>query len=145
MVVITCVHIPEIWHVFLHPRRRHHHHHLANLQLVHLLNRSDLHTSRNLLIVSPGFFYFLVCRLFIFPWTPSQGVLFIQHVATICFCIPVFCPKLVLRLNLLQSRGTRGRSWLGSALQFRKSRVLFYMSLEFFLPAALWPWGRFSL
>ena len=79
----------------------HHHHHLVNMQLGHLLISSGLTFLGVSLMVSPGSFCLLVCSFLLFSAIYYEA--FCLYVAKNVFYIPVFCPKLGLRLVLLQS------------------------------------------
>ena len=75
-------------------------HHLANMQLGHLLNRSGVTHPEVSLMVSPGFFSFLICSILVFPVICYRTFCF--YVVTNFFCVSALCPKLWLYLILLQ-------------------------------------------
>ena len=65
--------------------------HLANMQLGHLLTCSGFRHLEISLMASPCFFCLLVCSFLVFLVIYYRA--FCLYVATIFFCIPVFCPK----------------------------------------------------
>jgi len=84
------------------------HHHLAKMELGHWLTRSS-HTHLEVsILVSPGFFCLMLCRILVFS-VIYYGV-FCLYFATNFFCIPVLCPKLGLYLlmcNLSLHKGMK--------------------------------------
>jgi len=83
-----------------HHHHHHHQHHISFMELGHLLTRSGLTYPK----VSSKVYHDSFCQLgssISLPWVIYFEAFYL-HVVSICSCIPVICPKLVLFLTALQ-------------------------------------------